>query len=113
MFFLFCSPSHVYERMSMILQAYEKNDKKGPLLCEYYRARVHKEDVWFLVAVLRSYEHVAFDRTIDKEQSVFEFFVPSVLEETFLAIMNYFIKHAIVSDLQKLPNRLSDHAARL
>ncbi len=97
----------------MILQAHEKNDKKEPLLCEYYRAHVHKEDVWFLVAVLRSYEHVAFDRTIDKEQSVFEFFVPSVLEETFLAIMRYFIKHAIVSDLQKLPNRLADPAARL
>ncbi|PKN03514.1 hypothetical protein CVU75_01860 [Candidatus Dependentiae bacterium HGW-Dependentiae-1] len=97
----------------MMLQEHEKNDKKEPLLCEYYQARVQKEDVWFLVAVLRSFEHMAFDRTIDKEQSIFEFFVPPVLEETFLAIMQYFIKHSIVHDLQKLPNRMADSAAIL
>ncbi len=100
-------------KIPMILQTHEKDDNKPPLLCEYYQARVKKEDVWFLTAVLRGFEHLAFDRTIDTEQSIFEFFVPPALEETFLAIMDYFIKHAIVHDLQKLPNRLADPAAQV
>jgi hypothetical protein len=97
----------------MILQTHEKDENKSPLLCVYYQAKVRKEDVWFLVAALRSFEHVAFDRTIDKEQSIFEFFVPSAVEETFLAIMDYFSRRAIVHDLQKLPNRLADPAAQV
>jgi hypothetical protein len=97
----------------MFLQDHGKREDSAPLLCAYYQARVKKEDVWFLTAVLRSFEHMAFDRTINKEESLFEFFVAPALEETFLAIMEYFKKHDIVYDLQKLPNRLSDPATQV
>ncbi len=73
----------------------------------YYQAHVAEKDCWFLVAILRSFEHLAFDRTVDKERSIFEFFVPEGNEASFLELMDYFEGQGIVSDLQKLPNRLA------
>lgn len=72
----------------------------------YYQAIVKKELCWRLTAILRSYEHLAFDRTIDNAASRFEFFVPLDLESYFLELMKYFIEQEIVSELEKLPNRL-------
>ncbi len=78
----------------------------------YYQAHVKAEECWFLVALLRSFEHLAFDRTFDKQNSVFEFFVPADNEATFKEIMHYLEQVGIVSDVQQLPNRLVDpHAA--
>lgn len=74
------------------------------LLCNYYQARVKQRDCWFLVAAIREFEHLAFDRTLDKKESIFEFFVPIAMEERFHHLMNYFIKEEIVSDLQSKPN---------
>lgn len=75
--------------------------------CAYYQAKVDKPKTWFFVATLRSYEHLAFDRTIDVENGIFEFFVPIDLEEEFLKIMQYYQKINILYDLKKLPNRLN------
>ena len=74
--------------------------------CCYYQARVQKADTWFLVAVLRSFEHIAFDRTLDKIEGIFEFFVPEAHEHIFLELMDYFLKEHVVFDVKKLSNRL-------
>lgn len=74
--------------------------------CAYYQANVVKDKVWYFVSILRSYEHLAFDRTLDTEHSLFEFFVPSDLEHYFLEVMHVFQEQNIISNLQKLPNRL-------
>ena len=76
--------------------------------CKYYQARIKKEDCWFFVAALRSCEHVAFDRTIDKAKSLFEFFVPVDTEKYFLQLMEYFQRCEIATDLTELPNRLKN-----
>jgi hypothetical protein len=73
--------------------------------CIYYQAHIPREYCWFLTATLRSYEHVAFDRTLDKEHSIFEFFVPEPQEPLFIQIMSRFEKEGVVQDLKKLPNR--------
>lgn len=75
--------------------------------CSYYQAHVPREHCWFLTATLRSYEHIAFDRTLDKEQSIFEFFVPETMEPLFLQVMDRFEKEGNIRDLKKLPNRLA------
>lgn len=77
----------------------------------YYRAHVVEKECWFLVAIMRSFEHLAFDRTYDKETSTFEFFVPVDLESTFLELMDFFKAEGIVQELHQLPNRLQDPAA--
>ncbi len=76
--------------------------------CNYYQATIRKSDAWFLVAVLRSYEHLAFDRTLEKSSSRFEFFVPKALEAHFLQLIEYFQAEGIVTDFVQLPNRLEN-----
>ncbi len=73
--------------------------------CMYYQAHIPREYCWFLTATLRSYEHVAFDRTLDKERSIFEFFVPEPMEPLFSKGHGRFEKEGVVQDLKKLPNR--------
>lgn len=75
--------------------------------CQYYQAYVQPEQCWYLVATLRSYEHLVFDRTLDVEHSIFEFFVPAEHEDFFQKIMCFYVSRAIVQNLQKLPNRLA------
>ena len=74
--------------------------------CSYYQANVRRADCWFFVSILRTFEYVVFDRTLDAEESLFEFFVPPAMEPTFLEFMNYFMKDGLISNLKKLPNRL-------
>jgi hypothetical protein len=77
-------------------------------ICAYYQAIALKEKHWILTAFLRSFEHLAFDRTCDTEKGIFEFFVPQDLEHYFLDIMKYLHQEGIIWDLQKLPNRLGE-----
>lgn len=79
--------------------------------CAYYQGYVVREQTWFLVAVLRSYEHLAFDRTFDKEKSVFEFFVTPGLELFFVELLTRLQEMGIVLGFTKLPNRLIDPQA--
>lgn len=72
----------------------------------YYQAHAKRELCWMLTSTLRFTEHVVFDRTYDKEQSIFEFFVPEAAEDIFLDMMQKLEKEGIVFNLQKLPNRL-------
>lgn len=74
----------------------------------YYQAKIDPPRAWFLVGVLRSFEHLTFDRTLDKEESVFEFFVPQDTEKHFCELMDYFVKEGIVTGLEKKENRLTD-----
>ncbi len=76
--------------------------------CCYYQAQVKRESVWFLSAILKSFEHVAFDRTIDVQESIFEFFVPAATENVFLDIMHYMQSEHIISWFKKSENRLLD-----
>jgi len=73
----------------------------------YYQAHVVPSTGWFVVAALKSYEHMLFDRTLDVEKSIFEFFVVEGAEPTFLDIMDYMQRNGYVVDLKKLPNRLA------
>jgi hypothetical protein len=81
--------------------------------CSYYQAHVSKIDCWYVTAILRSVEHLVFDRTIDTNESIFEFYVPAEREQEFLQLMHYFENKNLVSNFKKLPNRLMDPAASL
>lgn len=74
--------------------------------CLYYQAHVERKTAWLVAGVLRSSEHLVFERTLDKSQSIFEFFVPADLEKYFLQLMKEFEKKNLVSNLVKLENRL-------
>jgi len=74
--------------------------------CSYYQAQIVRKETLFFVAILRSFDHLCFDRTLDPDQELFEFFVPQNSEQQFLNLMHYFEQHQIVLNLKKLPNRL-------
>lgn len=74
--------------------------------CAYYQARVARATTWFFTSVLRSYEHLAFDRTLEKTDGIFEFFVPQGMEPYFVEFMEDMHKMGMVSDIKKLDNRL-------
>jgi len=76
------------------------------LFCTYYQAHVNGTFCWFVTALLRSYEHMVFDRTIDVENSILEFFVAPGAERHFLSIMSYFQEQGYIDQLKELPNRL-------
>jgi len=81
---------------------------ENSLYCSYYQAHVERELCWYVTAALRSYEHISFDRTLDPATSLFEFFVPTTTETSFLALMAYFQSEGLVRNLTKLPNRLAN-----
>jgi hypothetical protein len=72
----------------------------------YFQATVHRELSWYVVAVLKSFEHLCFDRTYDAEVSRFEFFVSSDMADEFIRVMEYFRDEHLVTDFQELPNRI-------
>ena len=74
--------------------------------CLYYQAHINKKDCWFFVAIFRSFEHLAFDRTLDKKSSLFEIFVSPSQQKLFETIMIRFQEVGVVLDFEKLPNRL-------
>lgn len=74
----------------------------------YYQAKVQKELCWLVTSTMRFCEHVAFDRTVEKDDSIFEFFVAPDMETEFLDVAHKLLKRRVFLDLQKLPNRLID-----
>jgi len=82
-------------------------------LCLYYQAEIKRSECWFFVGILRSFEYIAFDRTIDLSTSTFEFFVPKEQEQNFLNFIKLFEGEDIVKNLQKLPNRLASSQEKL
>ncbi len=76
--------------------------------CSYYQAQIDRQQTWFFVGCLKSFEHIAFDRTLDAQEGIFEFFVPADMEASFLEFMQYFVDKKIVGNLKKLPNRLTN-----
>lgn len=83
------------------------------MYCSYYQAHVKKETGWFVVGILKSFEHMMFDRTVNVENSIFEFFVSPAAEQYFLQVMTYLEQEGYISDLKKLPNRLMNSLEQL
>lgn len=72
----------------------------------YYQAHVPPTTACIFVALLRSYEHLTFDRTFDQINSIFEFFVPEDTVAEFLTLMHELASYKLVGDLKELPNRM-------
>lgn len=81
--------------------------------CSYFQARIEREQTWLFVALLRSNEHLCFDRTLDTQQGLFEFFVPEKNVSRFITLMRGFEAMHLLTDLQALPNRLAEPGAVL
>jgi len=79
-----------------------------PMKSLYYQAFVEPTRCWYVTAILRSSEHACFDRTLDPEKSILEFFVPEDMQAIFLDVMAHMSEQGHVKNLQQLPNRLEN-----
>ncbi len=72
----------------------------------YYKARLVRNKIWFLTAVLRSAEGYVFERTLEGTSDVMEFFVsPSYVAE-FETLLVFFQKRGVVVWFQWFENRI-------
>ena len=71
----------------------------------YYQAEIPKRFGWYITAILRSHDNLAFDRTIDVQKNVFEFFVAPEKEDEFIYFMNLMEQKGAALNVTKLPNR--------
>ncbi len=76
--------------------------------CHYYQATVARTTCCTFVSIMRSFDHLVFDRTCDCTHHIFEFFVPPDNETDFLTIMKIMQQHGWANNVCKLPNRLMD-----
>lgn len=74
--------------------------------CSYYQVTIDRPAGWFVGATMHSFEHLAFERTIDAPGGVNEYFVPQDLEAQFLECMQGLLDMGVVKEIKKLPNRL-------
>ena len=76
------------------------------MYCQYYQVTTNKPKTWFVVGCFRSEENLVFERTLDKQKSILEFFVTPECEKRFLSVINYLKKHGYVLECEKRENRL-------
>ncbi len=68
----------------------------------YYQANIKKSKVWMVSSTLKYCDGLAFERTIDKKQSKFEFYVSPDLENIFLDLIKIFENESIIFNLKKI-----------
>ena len=78
--------------------------------CQYYLAQTNKTKTWFVVGALRNEDNIVFERTIDKKDSILEFFVTKGYEDKFLKVMNQFKELGYVLNYHKTENRLRNQS---
>lgn len=73
----------------------------------YYQAHIDRQLCWFVLAAFKSFEHLCFDRTLNAEENLIEFYVSPQANNVFLEIMDYFQKQNLVFNVRQLPNRIT------
>ncbi|MFA5074596.1 MAG: hypothetical protein WC436_00670 [Candidatus Babeliales bacterium] len=76
------------------------------MYCQYYQSHTQKNKTWFIIGCFKAENNIAFVRTLNKQNSILEFFVPEEQEIYFLKLMNYLLQNKYLLDYQKMPNRL-------
>lgn len=77
------------------------------MFCQYYQATVNVPYTWFVTGVFRSEDNVVFERTMDNDSSILEFFVPDDYEDNFLKVIQYLHRNGYIINFEKKENRLS------
>ncbi len=81
--------------------------------CSYYQVTIDRPSGWFVGATLHSFEHLAFERTIDMHGAINEYFVTEELEPLFLECLQGLQRLGAVKEIKKLPNRLLEPNAEV
>lgn len=72
----------------------------------YFNAKIERSKCHIVSSTFQFVEHVAFYRTIDIENSIFEFFVAPDVVDVFLDVMRALEEIDVVHWCKEMPNRL-------
>ena len=76
--------------------------------CIYYQATIpERKNHLFVVGLLKYYDNLCFDRTVDGSLGLFEFYVPSSMHYQFLSVMNILIESEVIKNFHKMPNPIA------
>lgn len=75
------------------------------MFCKYYQAVANREKIWFITGTCRSENNWLFDRTLDAQKNLMEFFVMPDFEEEFLYLMKCLRERDVILELKEMPNR--------
>lgn len=75
------------------------------MLSLYYQAEVIPHTIWLVTSILRNEDGWAFDRALENNSTVLEFFVSPSYEAEFCSFMDYCLEKKLLLSFQKLPNR--------
>jgi len=76
--------------------------------CSYYQAGLVVEKTWFVVGALRNEDHLAFERALENQTDILEFFVPVSQEACFVDLMQHFQSKGYITWLEKKTNRYAE-----
>ncbi len=74
-------------------------------LSRYFIAKMPKERIWFVSGCVRNLGHVALERSLDKNEHTFEFFVADNFVVEFVLLMEKLKKRGDLLDFFEAPNR--------
>ncbi len=80
--------------------------------CIYYQARLVREKIWFVVGTLRAETNLVFERALENDRTMFEFFVPPQNDDDFLAFMDILAKRGCIVTFEKKKNRFAHLSAQ-
>jgi hypothetical protein len=72
----------------------------------YYQATIIPNKIWLITSLLRNEDGWAFDRALEGNPSILEFFVSPSYEEEFSSFMNYCLEEGLITSFSKMDNRL-------
>lgn len=76
--------------------------------CAYYQVTINRKLGWFVASTMRSFEHLAFERSFNAKAGINEYFVPTDQEKAFLNIVQGLADMGVITKIEKVPNRLMD-----
>ncbi|MGD1997876.1 MAG: hypothetical protein PVJ92_03105 [Candidatus Dependentiae bacterium] len=83
------------------------------MFCTYYYAQAVKEKMWLLMAHLKSFDSIAFHRTVDGTNDQMEFFVPPAHDKLFRHFLELYTKEGILEWYEQRENRLAGKSNKL
>lgn len=78
------------------------------LYCRYFQSYAKPEFCWFVVAALKAEENVVFTRTLNTTESILEFFVPELMYDQFIMVINKLVSLGYIESVIEMENRYID-----
>jgi len=78
-------------------------------LSRYFIAKIPKQKTWFVSGCVRNLGHTALERSLDKQEGTFEFFVSPLFVTEFVELLEKLKNRGDLCDFYESPNRFLEN----